>query len=386
MLVEKIQQILSSGCPAFVTNLIVELIRILTNILFSVFSVILSLEQKVRRNNYLGDSTESIQKQNVLHISVQTCLVSIIIPAFNVSDTITRCIDSVVKDMDSYSTKFEVIVVNDGSTDETSSVLEQYESIPYIKVYHKVNGGLSSARNYGIARSHGKYVYFLDSDDYLLPSALGQMLRGVASNADLIQFSFQRVQEDMKLLGVDRFMDQTYKDREIFDEPWSGYPWGKLIRTTLMMPYGFPEGYWFEDTVFPATVFPRTKIYVTASFVIQAYVDNPKGITRTSKFSPKTLDHVKVVRLLFKQQRELGIKRGNSENVFWQAHLSTKAYGRVRKLSKANKRKMLHEIHRLVGEYPGLFEDAPRSFRSAFLLRTINSENLLGWTLASMIG
>ena len=92
-------------------------------------------------------------------------MISIIVPVYNVEKWIIECLDSIAnQDADNY----EVILVDDGSTDRSLSILRKYESMnPIFHVYEKMNGGLSSARNYGMDRAKGRYVYFLDSDDKL---------------------------------------------------------------------------------------------------------------------------------------------------------------------------------------------------------------------------
>lgn len=91
--------------------------------------------------------------------------ISIIIPVYNVETYLRECLDSVIIQD---SEKFEIVCVNDGSTDNSASILDEYEKkYSFIHVYTKENGGLSSARNYGMHRANGRYIFFLDSDDML---------------------------------------------------------------------------------------------------------------------------------------------------------------------------------------------------------------------------
>ena len=90
--------------------------------------------------------------------------VSVIIPVYNVEKYLDECLISVINQ--SYR-NLEIIIVNDGSTDGSGKKCEGYKKIDSrISVFHKQNGGLSDARNYGLSRSHGEYVFFLDSDDF----------------------------------------------------------------------------------------------------------------------------------------------------------------------------------------------------------------------------
>lgn len=99
-------------------------------------------------------------------------LVSVVIPTYNRGKIIKRCIDSVLKQ--TYQ-KFELLIVDDGSTDNTREVIEQYAD-DRIQYYYQQNGGAQVARNNGLHHAVGKYISFLDSDDYWLPTFLEKMV------------------------------------------------------------------------------------------------------------------------------------------------------------------------------------------------------------------
>ena len=106
-------------------------------------------------------------------------LISIIIPVYNVEKYLKKCINSVINQSHK---NLEIILIDDGSTDKSGIILDEYAKIDErIKVYHKKNGGLSSARNYGIKRSNGNYICFIDSDDfiskYMIENLLNNLLK-----------------------------------------------------------------------------------------------------------------------------------------------------------------------------------------------------------------
>jgi len=103
-------------------------------------------------------------------------LVSVVIPAYNAARFIRRAVDSA---LDQTWQSREIVVVNDGSTDDTDRVLAEYGDS--IRVIHKPNGGLSSARNRGIRESRGDYVAFLDADDYWLPEKLRRQVEALSN-------------------------------------------------------------------------------------------------------------------------------------------------------------------------------------------------------------
>ena len=90
---------------------------------------------------------------------------SVIVPVYNVEKYLSECIDSILCQT---FTDFELILVDDGSKDKSGEICDQYaQKDSRIKVIHKENGGLSDARNFGTAASNGKYIVYLDSDDYI---------------------------------------------------------------------------------------------------------------------------------------------------------------------------------------------------------------------------
>ncbi len=111
--------------------------------------------------------------------------ISVVVPVYNVEDYVKRCLDSLVMQT---MTAIEVLVVDDGSTDGSGAICDEYAArYDTIQVLHKPNGGLSDARNYGLARATGEYVLFVDSDDYLEPDACEALLAETgAGDVDMV--------------------------------------------------------------------------------------------------------------------------------------------------------------------------------------------------------
>lgn len=115
---------------------------------------------------------------------------SVILPIYNVAPYLERCIQSVLEqDMKDY----EIILVNDGSTDNSPEICDRYaQEYAFIKVVHKENGGLSSARNAGFAHASGQYIWWIDSDDWIESGALRHIYNACDSQPDLVKFNFYR--------------------------------------------------------------------------------------------------------------------------------------------------------------------------------------------------
>lgn len=121
--------------------------------------------------------------------------ISVIVPVYNTEKYIEKCL----KSLDSQTMKdFEVVIVNDGSKDESERAIKNYmrRTRMNIKYLKKENGGLASARNYGVEKALGKYISFLDSDDYLDENLFSELEKYMDKNIDLIKFKMKTVDEE----------------------------------------------------------------------------------------------------------------------------------------------------------------------------------------------
>lgn len=110
-------------------------------------------------------------------------ILSIIIPVYNAEEYIKRCIDSILKQ--TYS-NWELILIDDGSSDNSGVLCDEFShKDSRIQVFHKANGGASSARNAGIEKAHGKYLCFIDADDYVTPLYLNELLEDMDKEQDI---------------------------------------------------------------------------------------------------------------------------------------------------------------------------------------------------------
>lgn len=123
---------------------------------------------------------------------------SIILPIYNVEQYLSDCIDSIINAVG--SEQLEILLINDGSTDKSGRIADYYSNkFDNIRVYHKENGGLSDARNYGLSKAIGKYVFFLDSDDFLKPQAINRIIEVATNyNEDVIVWDASVVNETGK--------------------------------------------------------------------------------------------------------------------------------------------------------------------------------------------
>lgn len=168
--------------------------------------------------------------------------VTVIIPVYNGKDYINRCIDSVLKQ----SLKdIQIIVVNDGSTDSTLEFLTEYDNKnENLTIINIENSGQGIARNIAIKKAKGKYLYFMDSDDYLHPDILLKMYKEAEYvRADLVVCPYYRVDQNGNVICI----EMNKENAGLLDLNTS--PWNKLFRRDIWVRYNikYAEKLWYED-------------------------------------------------------------------------------------------------------------------------------------------
>lgn len=143
-------------------------------------------------------------------------LISVIIPVYNVEEYLRECIESVLNQTFS---DFEVILVDDGSTDSSGDICDEYvEKDDRVVVIHKKNEGPSKTRNVGLENANGKYIYFLDSDDYIEINALELLVDTAESNqADLVFFDAVSFTDDRSQIRQGYVVNGTYETKSGYE-------------------------------------------------------------------------------------------------------------------------------------------------------------------------
>lgn len=198
-------------------------------------------------------------------------LISIVVPVYNVEKYIDRCIKSLINQ--SY-TMVEIIIVDDGSTDESGEICDTYIGKDNrIKVYHKKNGGLSDARNYGIDRCTGNYVTFVDSDDYVDQFYIELLYRTLKDySADISICDCQYVFDDKFVCKNNN--QSCVKVFSTYDAVIEALnirlrqsAWGKLYKREMFKNIRFPIGLYYEDLAIFYTLLLKSKKV--------AFIDSP---------------------------------------------------------------------------------------------------------------
>ncbi|WP_427813647.1 glycosyltransferase family 2 protein [Enterococcus sp. 22-H-5-01] len=180
-------------------------------------------------------------------------LISVIVPVYNVDNYLEKCINSLL--LQTFK-NMEIILVNDGSTDKSSFICDDYSNKDSrIKVIHKDNGGLSDARNVGIDYATGKYITFIDSDDYLGENHIYNLYKGITFEEN-IQISISKlnmVNEYLKNIPSESIQNIELFDVEgalkemLIQKKFDTNACGKLYDKNLFEGIRFPLGMVYED-------------------------------------------------------------------------------------------------------------------------------------------
>lgn len=253
-------------------------------------------------------------------------LVSIIVPMYNASSHIVRCLKSIQKQ--SYP-KLEIIVVNDGSKDVSLDVMEMFARVDKrIVLIDKDNSGVSATRNVAIKMAQGKYLQFVDSDDYLEPNATELLVQQAEQyQADLVIAQYYRVENHKRIFSKKEaeehqtieqygFLQEGFYDKKAFakglmKEPASfyyGVMWNKLYRRDLVIEHEIQcnvELGWSEDLLFNLEYIRHAERFCAIDAPIYYYVQNPQSITATQLGIRNTLKMISTKASLFAYYKDL---------------------------------------------------------------------------------
>lgn len=217
--------------------------------------------------------------------------ISIIVPVYNVEHELSRCVDSILNQ--SYS-NIEVILVDDGSTDRCPSICDAFVMKDRrVRVIHKPNGGLSSARNAGLREASGEWILYVDSDDYILNDSCERLIAvGAKYDCDIVsadairefnggrEYMVHGSLDDGKCYPSRDFIIKTVKPCEWYAPAWLNlYKRSFLIENNLF----FVEGLLHEDMEMQPRVFLAAKTVAYCAYPFYRYVDRASSIMNASK-------------------------------------------------------------------------------------------------------
>lgn len=282
--------------------------------------------------------------------------ISIIVPVYKVEPYLDKCVSSIVNQT---YTNLEIILVDDGSPDNCPAMCDAWaEKDSRIRVIHKPNGGLSDARNAGMAAATGELMAFVDSDDRIAPDMYEHLYQRLTEdNSDIAACGVQMVWEDKtpsRMLTRDGncVLNQEEAMRAIIEESWLKQPvWYKIYKTELVRDILFPKGKYHEDVFWSYQAVGRAQ-KVSVSNHIGYYYLQRGGSIMGEGYSLKRLDAVeaKVQRCAYIQERFPALSPLATKNLWftciYQGQLALRA------LNKAEAEKILAHFENVMETHP----------------------------------
>ncbi|OBU23533.1 glycosyltransferase family 2 protein [Photobacterium aquimaris] len=212
-------------------------------------------------------------------------ILSIIIPVYNVELYLDECLKSVFEQV---TDEVEVIIINDGSTDNSDEIVKSYHGKYHFKYVYQENKGISVARNNGIKESKGKYLSFLDSDDILADDAIINIIAEIKkSQCDLYKLKYIKFNDGEKVRKHTKFheniKDSNSKLELIGDD--SFYCWSYIFKRDLFDNVEFDCGRYFEDQLIIPTIIFNATTYKIMNQIIVYYRNRINSITNTVSLS-----------------------------------------------------------------------------------------------------
>ena len=226
-------------------------------------------------------------------------LISIIVPVYKVEKYLEKCVNSILKQI---YTNLEIILVDDGSPDKCGQLCDELaKTDDRIKVFHKENGGLSDARNYGVERANGEYIGFVDSDDYIHECMYEELYKAIKkSGTSIAECGVTRVYKNTlrpHYEGEDYFLvldREGYLKEYLENKRLYGSAWCKLIHRDLAKKIKFPTGKIYEDAFYTLELLKTVDKYTLISGNYYYYYIRENSIT-TRSFSSKDMDYIEIM-------------------------------------------------------------------------------------------
>ncbi len=208
--------------------------------------------------------------------------VSVIVPVYNVEQYLDKCLNSLVNQT---LRDIEIIIVNDGTKDNSQAIIDKYvQKYENIKALKKENGGLSSARNYGIKYSTGEYIGFVDSDDWVEKDMFEKLYnKAITEKFDMVVCDLKYIYADYGDLAKSNIKKDMFGKEDIKKCFTNIYPaaWNKIYKTDILKKYNilFKQGVWFEDVEFIYRLLPYIKSIGVVNVPLYNYLQREGAIT-----------------------------------------------------------------------------------------------------------
>ena len=282
-------------------------------------------------------------------------LISVIVPVYNVETYLNECVDSILRQ--TYK-NLEIILVDDGSTDNSGAICDEYaKKDSRIKVFHKENGGASTARNYGIDQANGEFLGFVDSDDYIEKELYELLMESlVKNNADVSACGYisfrdgsNEKEERIDFYGGEVFTSESFAKILSLEKNGAAVisPCNKLYKREVFSKIRYPEGQAYEDPYVITDIFDSIEKFVFVKKALYYYRQRQGSIVHS--ISAKSLDEMDawLKRLYwFSDRREFAYLKQTMDVTLSRLVFYDKELKRKNKYTKKRIASYKKEIHR----------------------------------------
>ena len=270
---------------------------------------------------------------------------SIIVPIYNVEKYLTSCLESIQKQTFS---DFEVLMIDDGTKDGSKKIMKAFEKDKRFHSYHKENGGLSDARNYGIERAKGEYLLFVDSDDAIQKELLFHLDEEIQKHhPEVIKFQIMVLGKEQKEETVNSF--SSLNGEEAFEtlilNPYFVTAWSYAYQRKFFMKHHFQyqKGRYHEDFgLTPLIILKATSVSSIPYLGYQYFIRENSIMTDHKKTFKKAMDSLYFFDFLLEESKKLPLKE-KTRNLF-QSYLANTLLCKSKALSKEEKKFFLFEL------------------------------------------
>ena len=313
---------------------------------------------------------------------------SIIVPVYNYVNLIRENIESILKQKTKYS--YELILIDDGSTDGSREILMEYQDQPKVKLVLQNNQGIAGARNSGLNVATGKYIMFIDCDDTIHDDMVEVLMnRAFQEKCDIVMCAHNLVKE--RSGEVYQVIPNVYPGKnlqgyngnaEILN--YAGLPWCKVYKRDLWKHVRFLRGYWYEDTIIQWLIFPQSKKFAYVPKVEYEYrwYENNFSQVQGKKNNIKSIDRYWMLLDIIERYNELKLPNDEVFYILLLKHLSAYYYRSLTGLDEKIVEAMFVLAREVFIQY-----QIENSFKLPYMLRVTEKALLRGdinlWKLAS---
>lgn len=265
---------------------------------------------------------------------------SVVIPVYNYADIIEKNIDAILNQKTKYN--YQVIIVDDGSTDGAADIIRQFQDNPKVKLIFQQNAGIGAARNTGINAADGKYLMFIDCDDVVHEDIVEVLMnKAYSEDYDMVMCAHNLSKEKGGV--VYQVIPNIYSSRNLMGYKngdaimnLAGLPWGKVYKREIWNNVRFFPGYWYEDTIIQLLIFIQCKKYAYIPKIEYEYKWYEKNFSHTQGEikNIKMIDIYWLLNEILERYDQLELPKDDRLYTLLLRHISAYYYGTIKQLDE----------------------------------------------------